>query len=243
MAEEPLIRMRDIYKKFGGVQALENVDFDLGYHEIVGLVGDNGAGKSTLIEILSGVYRYDRGEIFLEGGKVDIRTPKDAKELGIETVHQDLGLVDNLNVAKNMFLGKEPTKFGLLNKRYMERESQRILGELRIEISSVRSTVRNLSGGQRKAIAVGKAVYTKPRIVIMDEPTAALAVKETEEVLKLIIQLKEKGLSVVFISHVLQEIFSATDRIVVLRSGKKVGDKKTEETNMEEIIRLMVGTR
>lgn len=243
MAEEPLIRMRDIYKKFGGIQALENVDFDLGYHEIVGLVGDNGAGKSTLIEILSGVYRYDRGEIFLEGGKVDIRTPKDAKELGIETVHQDLGLVDNLNVAKNMFLGKEPTKFGLLNKRYMERESQRILGELRIEISSVRSTVRNLSGGQRKAIAVGKAVYTKPRIVIMDEPTAALAVKETEEVLKLIIQLKERGLSVVFISHVLQEIFSATDRIVVLRSGKKVGDKKTEETNMEEIIRLMVGTR
>lgn len=243
MAEEPLIRMRDIYKKFGGVQALENVDFDLGYHEIVGLVGDNGAGKSTLIEILSGVYRYDRGEIFLEGGKVDIRTPRDAKELGIETVHQDLGLVDNLNVAKNMFLGKEPTKFGLLNKRYMERESQRILGELRIEISSVRSTVRNLSGGQRKAIAVGKAVYTKPRIVIMDEPTAALAVKETEEVLKLIIQLKERGLSVVFISHVLQEIFSATDRIVVLRSGKKVGDKKTEETNMEEIIRLMVGTR
>ena len=243
MAEEPLIRMRDIYKKFGGVQALENVDFDLGYHEIVGLVGDNGAGKSTLIEILSGVYRYDRGEIFLEGEKVDIRTPRDAKELGIETVHQDLGLVDNLNVAKNMFLGKEPTKFGLLNKRYMERESQRILGELRIEISSVRSTVRNLSGGQRKAIAVGKAVYTKPRIVIMDEPTAALAVKETEEVLKLIIQLKERGLSVVFISHVLQEIFSATDRIVVLRSGKKVGDKKTEETNMEEIIRLMVGTR
>jgi len=243
LAEEPLIRMRDIYKKFGGVQALENVDFDLGYHEIVGLVGDNGAGKSTLIEILSGVYRYDRGEIFLEGGKVDIRTPKDAKELGIETVHQDLGLVDNLNVAKNMFLGKEPTKFGLLNKRYMERESQRILGELRIEISSVRSTVRNLSGGQRKAIAVGKAVYTKPRIVIMDEPTAALAVKETEEVLKLIIQLKERGLSVVFISHVLQEILSTTDRIVVLRSGKKVGDKKTEETNMEEIIRLMVGTR
>lgn len=243
MAEEPLIRMRDIYKKFGGVQALENVDFDLGYHEIVGLVGDNGAGKSTLIEILSGVYRYDRGEIFLEGEKVDIRTPRDAKELGIETVHQDLGLVDNLNVAKNMFLGKEPTKFGLLNKRYMERESQRILGELRIEISSVRSTVRNLSGGQRKAIAVGKAIYTKPRIVIMDEPTAALAVKETEEVLKLIIQLKERGLSVVFISHVLQEIFSATDRIVVLRSGKKVGDKKTEETNMEETIRLMVGTR
>jgi len=243
LAEEPLIRMRDIYKKFGGVQALENVDFDLGYHEIVGLVGDNGAGKSTLIEILSGVYRYDRGEIFLEGEKVDIRTPRDAKELGIETVHQDLGLVDNLNVAKNMFLGKEPTKFGLLNKRYMERESQRILGELRIEISSVRSTVRNLSGGQRKAIAVGKAIYTKPRIVIMDEPTAALAVKETEEVLKLIIQLKERGLSVVFISHVLQEIFSATDRIVVLRSGKKVGDKKTEETNMEETIRLMVGTR
>jgi len=243
LAEKLLIRMRGISKRFGGVHALENVDFDLGYDEIVGLVGDNGAGKSTLIKILSGVYRCDRGEIFFKGEKVDIKTPNDAKELGIETVHQDLGLVDNFNVAKNMFLGREPTKFGLLNKRYMERESQHILGELGIEISSVRLIVRNLSGGQRKAIAVGKAIYAKPRIVIMDEPTAALAVKETEEVLKLIIQLKERGLSVVFISHVLQEIFSVTDRIVVLRSGKKVGDKKTEETNMEEIIRLMVGTR
>ena len=243
MAEEPLIRMRNISKRFGGVHALENVDFDLGYGEIVGLVGDNGAGKSTLIKILSGVYKCNKGEIFFKGEKVDIRTPNDAKELGIETVHQDLGLVDNFNVAKNMFLGKEPTKFGLLNKRYMERESQRILGELGIEISSVRLIARNLSGGQRKAIAVGKAVYSKPRIVIMDEPTAALAVKETEEVLKLMVRLKERELSVVFISHVLQEIFSVTDRIVVLRSGKKVEDKKAGETNMEEIVRLMVGAR
>ena len=243
MAEEPLVRMRNISKRFSGVHALENVDFDLGYGEIVGLVGDNGAGKSTLIKILSGVYKCNKGEIFFKGEKVDIRTPNDAKELGIETVHQDLGLVDNFNVAKNMFLGKEPTKFGLLNKRYMERESQRILGELGIEISSVRLIARNLSGGQRKAIAVGKAVYSKPRIVIMDEPTAALAVKETEEVLKLMVRLKERELSVVFISHVLQEIFSVTDRIVVLRSGKKVEDKKAGETNMEEIVRLMVGAR
>ena len=243
MAEELLIRMRDIFKRFGGIHALENVDFDLDYCEIVGLIGDNGAGKSTLIKILSGVYRCDEGEIFFKGEKVDIRTPNDAKELGIETVHQDLGLVDNFSVAKNMFLGREPTKFGLLNKRYMERESQHILGELGIEISSVRSIVRNLSGGQRKAIAVGKAIYAKPRIVIMDEPTAALAVKETEEVLKLIIRLKERGLSVVFISHVLQEIFSVTDRIVVLKGGKKVGDKKTKNTNMEEVVKLMVGTR
>jgi len=243
LAEEPLIRMRNISKRFGGVHALEDVDFDLGYGEIVGLVGDNGAGKSTLIKILSGVYKCNKGEIFFKGEKVDIRTPNDAKELGIETVHQDLGLVDNFNVAKNMFLGKEPTKFGLLNKRYMERESQRILGELGIEISSVRLIARNLSGGQRKAIAVGKAVYSKPRIVIMDEPTAALAVKETEEVLKLMVRLKERELSVVFISHVLQEIFSVTDRIVVLRSGKKVEDKKAGETNMEEIVRLMVGAR
>ena len=243
MTEEPLIRMKNISKRFGGVHALENVDFDLGYNEIVGLVGDNGAGKSTLIKILSGVYRCDEGEIFLKGEKVDIRTPDDAKRLGIETVYQDLGLVDNFNVAKNMFLGREPTKFGLLNKRYMERESQRILGELGIEISSVRLIVRNLSGGQRKAIAVGKAVYAKPRIVIMDEPTAALAVKETEEVLKLIVRLKKKGLSVVFISHVLQEIFSVTDRIVVLKGGNKVGDKKTKDINMEEVVKLMVGAR
>jgi len=243
LTEEPLIRMKNISKRFGGVHALENVDFDLGYNEIVGLVGDNGAGKSTLIKILSGVYRCDEGEIFLKGEKVDIRTPNDAKRLGIETVYQDLGLVDNFNVAKNMFLGREPTKFGLLNKRYMERESQRILGELGIEISSVRLIVRNLSGGQRKAIAVGKAVYAKPRIVIMDEPTAALAVKETEEVLKLIVRLKKKGLSVVFISHVLQEIFSVTDRIVVLKGGNKVGDKKTKDINMEGVVKLMVGAR
>jgi len=243
LAEEPLIRMRNIFKKFGGIHALEDVDFDLGYGEIVGLVGDNGAGKTTLIKILSGVYRCNMGEIFFKGEKVDIKTTNDAKELGIETVHQDLGLVDNFNVAKNMFLGKEPTKLGWLNRRYMERESQSILGELGIELRSVKLIVRNLSGGQRKAIAVGKAIYAKPRIIIMDEPTAALAVKETEEVLKLMVRLKERGLSIVFISHVLQEIFSVTDRIIILKSGKKVGDMKAEETNMEEIVRLMVGAR
>lgn len=238
-----MIRMEGITKRFGGIHALENVDFELNCDEIVGLVGDNGAGKSTLIKILAGIYRADDGETFFEGRKVNIESPSFAKSLGIETVHQDRGLVGSFDVASNIFLGREPTRFGLLDIRRMRRESLALLNRLGIQISSVKAITYNLSGGQQQAVAVARALYTDPNVVILDEPTAALAVTEVGKVLDLIIQLKERGVSVIFISHTLQEIFTVSDRIVILRSGKKVGDKGTDETDMEEVVKLMVGRR
>lgn len=240
---ESIVRMEGITKRFGGIHALENVDFELNHDEVVGLVGDNGAGKSTLIKILAGVYRADDGEIFFEGEKVHIESPSFAKSLGIETVHQDRGLVGSFDIASNIFLGREPTQFGLLDLGRMRKESQALLDRLGIQISSTKAITYNLSGGQQQAVAVARAIYTNPKVVILDEPTAALAVTEVGKVLNLINQLKERGISVIFISHTLQEIFTVSDRIVILRSGKKVGDKRTEETDMEEVVKLMVGRR
>lgn len=243
MGNESLVRMEGISKYFGGIHALEDVDFTLNYGEVVGLVGDNGAGKSTLIKILAGVYKADRGEIFFKGERVQIESPSFAKSLGIETVHQDRGLVGSFDVASNIFLGREPIRWGLLDLRRMRRESQALLDRLGIQISSVKAITYNLSGGQQQAIAIARALYTNPKVLILDEPTAALAVVETGRVLDLIVQLKKQGVSVIFISHTLQEIFTVSDRIVILRSGKKVGDKRVNETDIEEVVKLMVGRR
>jgi len=236
-----LVEMKGITKRFGGVVALQDVDFQVGYQEIVGLVGDNGAGKSTLIKILAGVHKPDKGEIFFEGRKVEIRNPKDAKNLGIETVFQELALVDNLDVAENIFLGRELTKFGLVDHKRMEWEAQRLLSELKVEIDSVKTRVRNLSGGQRQGVALSRALYVVPKLVLMDEPIAALAVKEVNKVLDLVNQLRERGISIVFISHNLQAVLSIADRIVVLRKGRKAGDKRAEEMTLDEMIKLMIG--
>jgi ABC-type sugar transport system ATPase subunit len=243
MGGEPLVKMEGITKYFGGIRALEEVNFTLNYNEVVGLVGDNGAGKSTLIKILAGVYKADRGEIFFEGRRVQIESPAFAKSLGIETVHQDRGLVGSFDVASNIFLGRELTQLGLLDLRRMRRESQALLDRLGIQINSIKAITYNLSGGQQQAVAVARALYTDPKVIILDEPTASLAVAEAGKVLSLIPQLKERGVSVIFISHTLQEIFAVSDRIVILRSGRKVADKKTSETNMEEVVKLMVGRR
>ena len=242
MSGEALMATKGITKHFGGVTAVEDVDFGLGYGEVVGLVGDNGAGKSTLVKILCGVLQPDGGEIFLEGKRVSFDSPKDAKKKGIETVHQSGGLVNIFDVASNMFLGREPTRFGLLNKTKMRKDAKETLGRLGIDVGSSKSIVSNLSGGQQQAIAVGRAVFTDPRIVFMDEPTAALGVKEVDKVLNLIASLKEQGISVIFISHVLQEVFEVADRVVILRRGKKVGDLMTEETDKDEVVKLMVGS-
>jgi len=242
MSGEAMLATQGITKHFGGVTAVEDVDFGLGYGEVVGLVGDNGAGKSTLVKMLCGVLQPDGGEMFLEGKQVSFDSPKDAKKKGIETVHQSGGLVDIFDVASNMFLGREPTKFGLLNKNKMRQDAKETLGRLGIDVGSSKSIVNNLSGGQQQAIAVGRAVFTDPRIVFMDEPTAALGVKEVDKVLNLITTLKEEGISVVFISHVLQEVFEVADRVVILRRGKKVGDLMTEETDKDEVVKLMVGS-
>jgi len=239
---EHLVEMRRICKRFGGIQALRNVDFYLDAEEIVGLVGDNGAGKSTLIKILSGVYVPDAGEIYFQGRRVRFESPQHAKSLGIETVHQDRGLVGSFDVPSNMFLGREPTRFGFLCRRIMEREARAAIARLGMEIPSFRTPVMNMSGGQQQAVAVGRAISTRPKVVIMDEPTAALAVKEVHKVLDLMRRLKGEGVAVVFISHVLQEVLAVTDRVVVLRKGVKVGDLATEEADIDLVVKLMVGT-
>lgn len=240
--DEHLVEMRGICKRFGGIQALWNVDFHLDPGEIVGLVGDNGAGKSTLIKILSGVYVPDAGEIYLQGRRVRFEGPQHAKRLGIETVHQDRGLVGSFDVPSNMFLGREPTWFGLLRRKVMEQEARVAIARLGMEIPSLRTPVMNLSGGQQQAVAVARAISTRPKVVIMDEPTAALAVKEVGKVLDLLRRLRDEGVAVVFISHVLQEVLAVADRVVVLRKGVKVGDLATEEADIELIVKLMVGT-
>lgn len=248
MLRAPLVQMRKISKRFDGVVALRDVDFELNYDEIVGLVGDNGAGKSTLIKILSGVYQATEGETFFKGEKVRIRTPKDAKELGIETAYQDLALADNLDTARNIFMGRELIKSGYLSQRLqivdkksMWERSEEILGNLGIEVGSVKTVVGKLSGGQRQSVAIGKTLYANPQVIIMDEPTAAISVKERGKVLSLMKNLKKRHISLIFISHNLQEIFSVVDRITVLNRGRLVENKRINETTMDEVVKLMLG--
>lgn len=243
-----LVELLKIDKWFGGVHALKGVDFYVAKGEIVGLIGDNGAGKSTLIKILAGVYSPNRGIIRFNGREVHIRSPRDAKVLGIETVYQELALVDNLDVASNIFLGRELARVGgqswlaVLHKRRMEKESQSLLQRLQVDIGRPLETqVGELSGGQRQAVALSRALYTNPKLVIMDEPTAALAVQEKQKVLELIKSLKERNISVILISHTLQDIFSVTDRIVVLHSGYKIGDALTSSLTIDEAVKLIVG--
>lgn len=243
----PLVRMENIHKRFGGVVALRGVNFDLDYSEIVGLVGDNGAGKSTLIKILSGAHPPTEGTIYFEGKKVEINSPKDAKQIGIETVYQDLALAENLDVASNIFLGREFIRGGLgkflrmIDKKKMWQEAEKVMRSLEIQIGSVKTLVQNLSGGQRQAVAIGKTVYLKPKVIIMDEPTANISVKERNKVLELIRKLKKEGISLIFISHNLHEVFSVVDRVVVLNRGEKVGDEKVENTSIDEVVKLMIG--
>jgi len=239
---ELLVEMRGICKRFGGIQALDSVDFSLRGGEIVGLVGDNGAGKSTLIKILSGVYGPDRGEIKIAGDPVRLYGARHAKRLGIETVHQDRGLVPNFTVSANLHLGREMTRFGLCRVKKMERAAREALESLGIEIQSYSTPVMSMSGGQQQAVAVARAVAANPKVVVLDEPTAALGVKEVNKVLDLICRLRGGGVSLVFISHVLPEVLSVTDRIVVLRRGKKVGDLPTSEADQDLLVKLMIGT-
>lgn len=242
----PLVKMEGITKRFGGLTALNDVDLEVGYSEVVGLVGDNGAGKSTLINVLAGALDQTRGSIFYKGNRVSIKAPEDAKKLGIETVYQDLALADNINVAGNLFLGREISRFALgplkfLDKKEMSDKAEEVLDVLNINFDSMNAKVKNLSGGQRQAIAVARSIYSDPDLVILDEPTAALAVEESERVLELINDLREQGIAVVFISHTLQEVFSVADRIVILNQGNKVGDLKPDETDMDEVVKLMIG--
>lgn len=238
MTDGPLLSCRAISKSFGAVQALYKVDFDVKAGEAMALVGDNGAGKSTLIKGIAGIYPFDEGEVFFEGKKVDIHSPRDAARLGIEVVYQDLALADNLDVVANMFLGRERIHNGLLlDEPAMERDASETLSSLSVTtLTSVRQTVAGLSGGQRQAVAVAKAVMWNSKFVILDEPTAALGVAQTRQVLDLVRRLADRGLGVVIISHNLHDVFEVADRITVLRLGQRVADYVAAETTQQEVV-------
>jgi len=238
VAEQALLELRQVSKHFGAVEALTKVDFEVRTGEVMALVGDNGAGKSTLIKGVAGIYSYDAGEIYFDGKRVAINSPRDSAALGIEVVYQDLALADNLDVVANMFLGRERRKFPWqLDEPSMEIACVETLNSLSVStLKSVRQIVAGLSGGQRQAIAVAKAVMWNSRLVILDEPTAALGVAQTAQVLALVRRLAEKGLAVVLISHNLHDVFEAADRITVLRLGHNVNAFVTKETTQEEVV-------
>ena len=244
---KPLIRMRGIAKAFGAVQALRGADLSLWPGEVLGLVGDNAAGKSTLMKVLTGVHRPDGGEILFEGRPVAFHSPRDSRALGIEMIYQNLALAQNLDVVANVFLGREYTRTvvpGLvqrLDEPRMETETRQLLERLRINIASVRTNVERMSGGQQQAVAIARAVAFQARVVIMDEPTASLAVKEVGKVLDLIAQLRARGVSVILISHRVQDVFTAADRIMVLRSGQCVAERMIHDATMDEVVKYIVG--
>jgi D-xylose transport system ATP-binding protein len=233
----PVLELRNITKTFGSVQALTEVDFEVRRGEVMALVGDNGAGKSTLVKCVAGTHAADSGEIFFEGERVHIHGPKDAARLGIEVVYQDLALCDNLDVVQNMYLGREVNRWQIMNEAAMEQKTAETLKSLAVTtISSIRQPVATLSGGQRQSVAVTKAVQWNSKLVILDEPTAALGVAQTEQVLALVRRLGEQGLAVVIISHNLHDIFETANRITVLRLGRNVGVFERATTSQQEVV-------
>jgi D-xylose transport system ATP-binding protein len=234
----PTLELRGLSKAFGSVQALSDVDFEVRDGEVMALVGDNGAGKSTLIKCVAGIYPIDSGEVFFDGESVTIHGPKDAAKLGIEVVYQDLALCDNLDVVQNMFLGREIRDFlNRLREAPMEQRTTETLKTLSVTtISSVRHPVATLSGGQRQSIAVARAVLWNSRVVILDEPTAALGVAQTKQVLELVKRLASQGLAVVLVSHNLYDVFEVANRISVLRLGRVVGVYERADTTQQEIV-------
>jgi len=236
----PIIEMRHVYKSFGAVRALADVNLVLHPGEILGLVGDNSAGKSTLMKVMSGAYSKDQGEILMEGGEVHFTTPHDSRARGIEMIYQDFALCGNMDVASNMFLGRWPTRGLFVDKRKMEAEARRVLDRLRVEIASVNLRVESLSGGRQQLVAIARAVSFNPKVLILDEPTANLSVPATERLLELMLDLKGHGVAQIIISHRLQDIFAVGDRVMVLKRGRAVGDRRIRETTEDEILGLIV---
>ena len=249
MTMQPLVEMQNIYKFFGGLCATNDISLTVGKGEVIGLVGDNAAGKSTLMKILSGVHRPTEGQIFIEGKEMVAKSPRDARNAGIEMLYQiqDLAMVPELDVADNLFLGKElykklgslEMKF-VLDRKTMRERSRHFLRELGIRVDAVTEKAKNLSGGQQQSVSIARTVFFDAKLVILDEPTSSISVKETRKVLELILELKRQGVSVIIVSHRMDDIFSTADRIVVLRRGRKIEDVAKENTTMEEIIKKIV---
>jgi ABC-type sugar transport system ATPase subunit len=251
MEVTPVVEMRNIKKSFAAVRALRGVDLVLHHNEVLGLVGDNAAGKSTLMKVLSGAYLPDEGEIFIEGKKEHITDPLHARHLGIEMVYQDLALVNHLDVTANVFLGRETMSsqlglIGVMNQRHMEEETRRLLDRLKIDITSVRLDVERLSGGQRQAVAIARTTAFNAKVIIMDEPTAALSVAAINQVLDLVRELKAQGCSIIVISHRLEDVYQVSDRMIVLRHGRKVCDYPVAgdiHEFHERVVAYIVGAR
>ncbi len=246
---DPILSIRNVSKRFGGLTAVDHVSWDVYPGEVVGLLGDNGAGKSTLVKCISGVHPPDDGEIYFQGRRSNFVHPMDARSQGIETIYQDLALANNLDVGANIFLGREVKRryFGglikTLNDRKMEDELAAALQALDIRFPSLTQPIENLSGGQRQAVAIARAVYWDAKLMIMDEPTNNLGVPEQKKVLDLIRRLRDQGVPVILITHTLPDVFAVSDRLMVMHRGRKVTEKKTSETNTEELVQYMVGAR
>jgi simple sugar transport system ATP-binding protein len=245
--DQPVLEARDIVKSFGRVEALRGANFSVHAGEVVALVGDNGAGKSTLVKVLAGVHPADSGEIIFEGRPVSLQTPQQARDIGIETVYQDLALAAEIDPAANMFLGRELLrpgplgKLGFLDKASMRRRSEEAFHDLGVRIQDTTAPVANMSGGQRQGIAITRAVTWASKVVFMHEPTAALGVVQTRNVLEQIVRVRDHGLAVVLISHNLPEVFEVADRIEVLRLGERVARLRPKEVSMEDVVSAMTG--
>lgn len=237
----PLVELRDISISFGGIKAVDRVSVDLYPGEVMGLLGHNGAGKSTLIKVLSGAYQGDSGEILISGEKVEIDNPRDARRYHIETIYQTLALADNLNAAQNLFLGREiTTPMGFVDDDAMEAETRKIMGRLNPDFARFASPVKALSGGQRQSVAIARAVYFDARILIMDEPTAALGVKETQMVAELIEELKREGLGIFLISHDIHDVMELCDRVSVMKNGQLVGTERVADVTEDDILGMII---
>jgi simple sugar transport system ATP-binding protein len=236
----PLVSVHDLHKWYGGVHALNGINLDVQQREVVGLVGDNGAGKSTLIKILSGVHRHDRGEIRIDGNKVEIPSPKAAMRLGIETIYQDASMVPTMSIARNLFVGREPLRFsiggiGLIDHERMRRESMKAIADVDLHLRSPDALLAELSGGQRQGVAIARAMHFKSKLLILDEPTNHLSVKETAKVLNFVRGLPPQGLTGILISHNLHHVFQSCDRIVAMARGEIVLDKPVAATSVDEV--------
>lgn len=241
MTDVPLVEMRNMHKRFGGVQAVNGVTIDVYPGEVVGLLGHNGAGKTVLMKMLSGAHHADDGEIRINGSAVDIATPHKAHEQGIETIYQTLALADNLDAAANLFLGREIlTRFGTLDDDQMEVEARKVLHRLNPNFKNIKNPVRTMSGGQRQSVAIARAVYFNAKILIMDEPTAALGPQETAMVSELIKQLKKEGMGIFLVSHDLHDVFDLSDRVSVLKNGQLVGTHRTSDVSEDDILGMII---
>jgi ABC-type sugar transport system ATPase subunit len=241
VATDAVLETREVRKSYGSVEALRGVDFTVYRGETVALVGDNGAGKSTLIKILCGALQPDGGEVYVGGEHARFNSPREARLSGISVVYQDLALVDGFDIAQNVFLGRAPVRFGRVDRKRMARETKGVLTELTVNLPSVRTPVRFLSGGQRQAVAIARAVHQGGRVLIMDEPTAALGVREGGKVLQLIESLKSRDLAIVVVSHNLEHVFAIADRIVVLRAGRVAGTRDKHSSSHSDIVGLIMG--